>query len=57
MKNVLSMVRRFVSDDKGLETVEYAIIAALITLASIATITAVGLSVSAKFDDLNNKLK
>ena len=49
MKNVM---KRFLMDDRGLETVEYAIIAALITLAAIATIGFVGLAVNKKFDDL-----
>ena len=49
MKNV---IKRFVTDESGLETVEYAIIAALITIAAIATITSVGLAVDVKFQEL-----
>lgn len=56
MKRMGRMIRQFVSDEKGLETVEYAIIAALITLAAIATITLVGVHVNAKFEELDAAL-
>ena len=46
------LMKRFIKDEQGLETVEYAIIAGLITLAAIATITLVGASVNTKFNDL-----
>mgnify|MGYP001140057567 CR=1 FL=1 len=49
-------IKRFISDEQGLETVEYAVIAALITLAAIATITSVGVLVEQKFSDLATKL-
>ena len=49
MKDVM---KRFFKDEKGLETVEYAIIAGLITVAAIATITLVGAQVNTKFNDL-----
>jgi len=49
MRNI---AKRFFSDEKGLETVEYAIIAAMITLAAIATIGLVGAAVNAKFEVL-----
>ena len=47
-----SLMKRFFKDEKGLETVEYAIIAGLITVAAIATITLVGAQVNTKFNDL-----
>ncbi len=53
----MTLVKRFLSEEKGLETVEYAIIAALITIAAILAITAVGTSVAAKFNLLNTKLQ
>ena len=52
MKKVTRLVRSFIADERGLETVEYAVIAALITLAAIGTIGAVGVLVNAKFEDL-----
>jgi pilus assembly protein Flp/PilA len=51
-----SAIKRFLSDEQGLETVEYAVIAGLITLAAIATITTVGLLVNDKFQELADKL-
>ena len=42
MTTIRKFIRKLVADERGLETVEYAIIAALITVAAIATITAVG---------------
>ncbi len=56
MKKVTRLVRSFIADERGLETVEYAVIAALITLAAIGTIGAVGLLVNAKFADLEANL-
>jgi len=50
-------IKRFLADDSGLETVEYAVIAALITLAAITTIGTVGLLVNAKFEELADKLE
>ena len=50
------ILKRFIADEKGLETVEYAVIAALITLAAIATITTVGVLVNDKFTELADKL-
>ena len=53
MKNV---IKRFIADERGLETVEYAIIAALITVGAIITITSVGVLVKARFQDLADSL-
>ncbi len=49
MKDVM---KRFFKDERGLETVEYAIIAGLITVAAIATITLVGTQVNTMFNAL-----
>jgi pilus assembly protein Flp/PilA len=46
------IAKKFVKDERGLETVEYAIIAALITLAAIATIGLVGTQVDVRFNEL-----
>ncbi len=56
MKTVANLLKKFVADERGLETVEYAIIAALITLAAITTIGLVGTQVNVKFSDLLTKL-
>ena len=52
----MKTVKRFIQDERGLETVEYAIIAGLIVVGTIATVVAIGTWVSAKFDALNNAM-
>ncbi len=49
-------VKRFVSDDRGLETVEYAIIAGLIVTGLVAIIVAIGTWVKGKFNTLKTDL-
>ena len=56
MRTLRKLVRKFASDERGLETVEYAIIAGLITVAAIATITAVGVLVHGKFQSLETAM-
>jgi pilus assembly protein Flp/PilA len=56
VKTVSNIISRFVNEDKGLETVEYAVIAALITGAAIVAITALGTQVAAKFNTLVTEL-
>jgi Flp pilus assembly pilin Flp len=41
---------KFFKDEDGLETVEYAVIAGLITVGTIVTILAIGIWVSVRFD-------
>ena len=48
--------KRFLSDEQGLETVEYAIIAGLIVVALIAIITSIGGKVKARFQSLDDAL-
>ena len=49
MKTIL---KRCFDDEKGLETVEYAIIAGLIVVGVIATVASIGVWVNTKFNDL-----
>ena len=56
MKTLLGKIRGFMADDRGLETVEYAIVAALITVAAVTAITLVGTNVASKFNTLANKV-
>ena len=56
MKTLSNIVSRFVNEEAGLETVEYAVIAALITGAAIVAITSVGTKVAAKFNTLVTQL-
>jgi pilus assembly protein Flp/PilA len=50
------MLQRFVSDDKGLETIEYAIMVGLIVVAVITTVGLIGAWVSGRFSDLESSL-
>ena len=49
-------VKRFLSDDHGLETVEYAIIAGLIVTGLVAIIVAIGVWVKGKFTTVKTEL-
>lgn len=56
MKKILKELRAFAVKEDGLETVEYAIVAALITVAVITAIATVGTNVAAKFTSLANTI-
>jgi Flp pilus assembly pilin Flp len=56
MKTLNNIVSRLLTEETGLETVEYAVIAALITGAAIVAITALGTQVAAKFNALVTEL-
>ena len=56
MLKLKKLVKKVAADDRGLETVEYAVIAGLITVAAIATITAVGVLVQGKFGELETAM-
>jgi Flp pilus assembly pilin Flp len=51
-----AMLKRFVRDEKGLETVEYAIITGLIVAATITAIAAIGAWVVSQFEALQSSL-
>ena len=53
MKEVM---KRFFSNEQGLETVEYAIIAGLIVVGVVATVTAIGIWVRGQFVQLRTDL-
>ena len=44
-----TVLKRFIDDENGLETVEYAIIAGLIVVGVIATVASIGTWVNTKF--------
>jgi len=50
------IIKRFAADEWGLETVEYAIIAGIIAMATIITVMGIGLTLNAKFGELADKL-
>jgi Flp pilus assembly pilin Flp len=47
-----TVLKRFVNEERGLETVEYAIIAGLIVVGVIATVASIGTWVNARFNEL-----
>lgn len=49
MSAFAKQLRRFVSDEKGLETIEYAVMTALIVAALVTAITALSGAVSTRF--------
>jgi pilus assembly protein Flp/PilA len=52
----LATLKNFLKDEEGASLVEYALLVALIALACVIAITATGVSISAMFTRINNKL-
>ena len=52
----MNTLKRLISDERGLETVEYAIITGLIVVGVIATIASIGTWVDGKFTALDTGL-
>ena len=50
---MLNVIRNFVRDEDGLEMVEWAIVAALITTAAAVALQTLGTSITTKFNDLD----
>ena len=57
MESIANKVRRFIADERGLETVEYAIIGGIITGATILTILGIAVVVSDKLATLERNLR
>ena len=51
-----SLFARFVKDKSGATAIEYGLIAALISVVAIATLTTVGSKLNAKFEAISNGL-
>ncbi len=51
-----SLFARFVKDESGATAIEYGLIAALISVVCIVTMTAVGSKLNAKFTSVSNGL-
>ena len=56
MSKISNLWRKFVSDDRGGEVLEYALIAGLIVVAAIAVISAVGTKVLARWTSLDSSM-
>jgi len=52
-----SIVRRFVKDEAGVTAVEYGLLAALLALAIITSVTTVGTELKTKFTAISTALK
>ena len=52
----MGMFRQFLRDDRGADLIEYALLAGLISLAAVATLTSVGTSITGLFDKIKTKL-
>lgn len=51
-----AVLKKFVADEQGLETVEYAIITGLIVVGTIGLLVTIGGQVQAKFQTLSENL-
>jgi Flp pilus assembly pilin Flp len=49
-----TLFKNFVKEDDGMETVEYAVVAALVILAGVAIWSTLGGTISSKIDSLNS---
>lgn len=56
MAKFSKLMTRFKNDESGATAIEYGLIAALIAVVIIAALTAMGTSLEAKFNDVNNGL-
>ena len=57
MKQFLNALQRFVRDEEGVTAIEYALIATLIAIAVIATVTLVGSQLNVVFRSICDALK
>ncbi len=51
-----NMVKQFIVDDSGADLIEYALLAGLIALAAVATLTTVGTNISGLYTKISTKV-
>ncbi len=56
MANLKELIIRLAKDDSGQDLIEYALVAALIGLGAITTITSVGTEITALFSKVSSNL-
>ncbi len=56
MKSIKKFVNRFITDERGLAAVEYAVVAGLIAVALIAAFTNLGIAVKDRIEALEGLL-
>jgi pilus assembly protein Flp/PilA len=52
----MSSIKNFITADHGADLIEYALLAGLISLAAVATLTTVGTSITGLFTKISDKL-
>jgi pilus assembly protein Flp/PilA len=52
----MKAIKRFIDDDAGADLIEYALLAGLISLAAVGTLTDVGTSIGGLFGKVKTKL-
>ena len=52
----MGSITRFIKQDEGADLIEYALLAGLISLAAVATLTSVGTSITGLFTKISTKL-
>ena len=51
-----NLIKRFAQDEDGATAIEYGLIAALIAVAIIASVTALGRNISTNFSEINDDM-
>ena len=57
MSKIVSAVKAFVADENGVTAIEYGLLAALVGVAIVVAVKAMGTEISATFDTVVNALK
>lgn len=57
MSKIVSAVKAFVADENGVTAIEYGLIAALVGVAIVAAVKALGGQLNATFTDITTKMK
>ena len=52
----MNSLKSFVEDDRGADLIEYALLAGLISLAAVGTLTIMGTSITGLFTKISDKL-
>lgn len=56
MSKIASAVKAFVADENGVTAIEYGLIAALVGVAIVVAVKALGVEISATFDTIKTKM-
>jgi pilus assembly protein Flp/PilA len=54
MEKMWTLIKKFAKEEEGMETVEYAVVAALVILAGVAIWSTLGGTISGKINSLNS---